>query len=194
MAKKKIVQEDISILNTNSTEVGLEQEEQALSKKQILKLVAVVAAVVVFVATLLVVGGIVSENIHQKELLRQPDESMSAFYSEETEAPITADKVETIVTQAYYTNEKGLQVFLNFSNGLKENQRIKKIYITIRDKSEQGKVIAKGNTDKISKKTIIPAEGNLDFELYIPPRFVAIKDNSLEKISYDVTLEYFSVK
>lgn len=194
MAKKKIVQEDISILNTNSTEVGLEQEEQALSKKQILKLVAVVAAVVVFVATLLVVGGIVSENIHQKELLRQPDESMSVFYNDVTEAEIKSGDIDAIITKAYYTNEKGLQVFLNFSNGLKENQRIEKIFITIRDTDEKGKVIAAGNTDKISKKTIVPAGGNFDFELYIPPEYVKIKDNSLKNIYYNITLDHSPVK
>ncbi len=194
MAKRKQNETEISILNTNSAKADLEQEEQPLSKKQILKVVALVAAVVVFVAALLVVGGIVSENMHQKELLCQPDESMSAFYSEENEAPLTAGKVEAIVTQAYYTNEKGLQVSLNFGNALKEEQRITKIYITIRDEDEQGKVIAKGNTDKISKKTIVPAEGNSDFELYIPPRYVAVKNNSLEKIYYDITLEYSPVK
>ena len=194
MAKKKIKQEDISILITNSAKVEWEQEETPFSKKQILQIVAVVAAAAVFVAALFVVGGIVWKNREEKEKLRQPNESMSAFYSEVVEAPIEAEQVEAIVTQAYYTNEKGLQVCLNFGNGLKEEQRITKIYITIRDESEQGKVIAKGNTDKISKKTIVPAQENIDFELYIPPRYVAIKDHSLEKIYYDVVLEYSPVK
>ncbi len=195
MAKRKQNEPDFSLLNTNSAKAELEQEyDQPLSKKQLLKVVALVAAVVVFVAALLVVGGIVSENIHQKELLRQPDESMSAFYSEETTAPITAGRVESIITQAYYTNEKGLQVFLNFGNGFKANQRVTKITITIRDTDEKGEVIAAGNTDKISNKTIVPAEGNLDFELYLPPEYVKIKDNSLENIYYNVTLEYLPAK
>ncbi len=195
MAKRKQNETEISLLNTNSAKAELEQEyDQPLSKKQILKVVALVAAVVVFVAALLVVGGIVSENMHQKELLRQPDESMSAFYSEETKAPITAGKVESIITQAYYTNEKGLHVSLNFGNGLKENQRIEKIFITIRDTDEKGDVIAAGNTDKISKKTVVPAGENFDFELYLPPEYVKIKDNSLEKIQYDITLDYLPVE
>ncbi len=194
MAKKGKTQEDFSILNTNSAKTDFQQEERLLSKQQIIKVVAVVAAVVVFVVALLVVGGIVSKNIKEKEALRQPDESMSAFYAEETTASIETDGVETVVTQAYYTNEKGLQVFLNFGNGLKKAQRISKIYIIIRDGDENGKVIAKGNTDKISKKTIVPSEGNIDFELYIPPRYVAEKKNSLEKIHYDITLEYSSVE
>ena len=195
MAKKNFNEADFSLLNTNSAKAALEEEtEQLLSKKQILKVVAVVAAVVAFVAALLVVGGVASEKMHQKELLRQPDESLSAFYAEGATAPITDGAVEAVITQAYYTNEKGLHVSLNFGNGFTQNQRITKIFITIRDTDEKGKVIAAGNTDKISKKTIVPADGNLDFELYLAPQYVKVKNNSLEKLYYDITLEYLPVK
>ena len=194
MAKRKQNETDISLLNTNSAKAELEQEEKLFSKKQKLQIIAVVAAVAVFVVALVVVGGIVSKNMEKKEQLRQPDESMSAFYAEETQAAIEEGKIESIITQAYYTNEKGLHVSLNFGNGFKEAQQITKIFITVRDKNEQGKVIAEGNTDKISKKTIVPAGKNLDFELYLPPEFVKVDNHSLENIYYSITLEYLPTK
>lgn len=194
MKKKDIKETEISILNTNSTQLIPEEEDKPISRKQILKTAAVVVAVVAALVLVLVIGGIVSENIHQKELLREPNESMSAFYAEETTAEIEKDIVHAIVTEAYYTNEEGLQVKLNIANGLKEDQHLDRIYIIIRDTDENGKVIAKGNTDKINKKYRVPAEGNSDFELYIGPRYVADKANSLKKIHYDVTLEYYAAK
>lgn len=194
MAKRKQNETDFSLLNTNSAQAEFEQEENLFSKKQILQIIAVVAAVAVFVAAVVIVGGIVSKNIEKKEQLRQPDASMSAFYAEETQATIAEEKLESIITQAYYTNEKGLHVSLNFGNGFNEAQQITKIFITVRDKNEQGKVIAEGNTDKIGKKTIVPAGKNLDFELYLPPEFVKIKNHSLENIYYGITLEYLSAK
>ena len=165
MGKRDIKEKEYSILNANSTDLAPEEEDQILSKKQIWKTVAVAIAAVAVLAVVLVIGGIVSENIHQKELLREPNESMGAFYAEETTAEIEKDIVHAIVTEAYYTNEKGLQVKLNMANGLKEDQHIDRIYITIRDTDENGKIIAKGNTDKINKKFVVPAEGNSDFEL-----------------------------
>ena len=194
MAKRKQNETDFSLLNTNSAQAEFEQEEKLFSKKQILQIIAVVAAVAVFVAAVVIVGGIVSKNIEKKEQLRQPDASMSAFYAEETQATIAEEKLESIITQAYYTNEKGLHVSLNFGNGFNEAQQITKIFITVRDKDEQGKVIAEGNTDKIGKKTIVPAGKNLDFELYLPPGFVKINNHSLENIYYSITLEYLPAK
>lgn len=194
MSKKDIKETDFSILSTNSTQLIPEEEDKPISKKQILKTAAVIAAVVAALVLVLVIGGIVSENIEQKEWLRQPDDSMSAFYSEVAEAEIKDGDMDAIITEAYYTNEKGLLVKLNFSNGCAEEQRVTKIFITIRDTNEKDKVIAAGNTDKINKKAVVPAGGNFDFELYLPPRYVKVKNNSLEKIQYDITVDHLPAR
>lgn len=195
MAKKKIEQ-DISILTTNSTKEIMEAEEQLdsdsklLTKAMVIKMIVAVAAVVAVV----IIGIVVGTRLDKKRVLREPDESMSAFYNAQTEATITTDRVEAVVTEAYYTNERGLQLVLNFGNGFKQEQRLAKIFVTIRDNDEKGDVIAAGNTDKIGKKAIVPANGNLDFELYLPPEFVKMKNNSLEKIYYDITVDHTSVE
>ena len=151
--KKNKQENEYSLLNTNSATAPFEEEaEPRFNKKQIWQTVGVFMIAAALLAGILIVGGIASERMHQKQLLREPDESMTAFYNEASQPETVEGTVQSLVTEAYYTNEKGLMVSLCFSNGLETDQHLTKIAVTIRDKDESGNIIAQGNTDKIDKK------------------------------------------
>ncbi len=192
---KKKQENEYSILNTNSATAPFDEEaEPRLSKKQLRQTIIVFLIVVAVLVGVLVVGGVVSENIRQKELLREPDESMSAFYNEASEPEMVKDSVQSMVTEAYYTNEKGIMLNLCFANGFEQDQHLTKIIVTIRDKDEKGNVIAQGNTDKIDTEYVVPAGETNTFVLYMGPEYVSIKDNSLKELFFDVTVEYEPTK
>lgn len=189
--KKNKQENEYSLLNTNSATAPFEEEaEPRFNKKQIWQTVGVFMIAVAILAGVLIVGGIASERMHQKQLLREPDESMTAFYNEASQPETVEGTVQSLVTEAYYTNEKGLMVSLCFSNGLETDQHLTKIAVTIRDKDENGNIIAQGNTDKINKEYVVPAGETNTFVLYMGPKYVSIKDNSLKELYFDVTVEY----
>ena len=193
--KKDKHENEYSILNTNSAATPFEEEAEPQSnKKQIWQTVGVFLIVVALVAGLLIVGGIASERMHQKQLLREPDESMTAFYSPTSEPEMVKDTVQSLVTEVYYTNEKGLMVSLCFANALEQDQHLTKIAVTIRDKDKNGNIVAKGNTDKIDKDYVVPAGETNTFVLYMGPKYVSIKDNSLKELYFDVTVDYLPVE
>lgn len=193
--KKNKQENEYSLLNTNSATAPFEEEaEPRFNKKQIWQTVGVFMIAVAILAGILIVGGIASERMHQKQLLREPDESMTAFYNEASQPETVEGTVQSLVTEAYYTNEKGLMVSLCFSNGLETDQHLTKIAVTIRDKDESGNIIAQGNTDKIDKKYVVPAGETNTFVLYMGPKYVSIKDHSLKELYFDVTVEYLTAE
>ena len=193
--KKNKQENEYSLLNTNSATAPFEEEaEPRFNKKQIWQTVGVFMIAAALLAGILIVGGIASERMHQKQLLREPDESMTAFYNEASQPETVEGTVQSLVTEAYYTNEKGLMVSLCFSNGLETDQHLTKIAVTIRDKDESGSIIAQGNTDKIDKKYVVPAGETNTFVLYMGPKYVSIKDHSLKELYFDVTVEYLTAE
>ena len=193
--KKNKQENEYSLLNTNSATAPFEEEaEPRFNKKQIWQTVGVFMIAAALLAGILIVGGIASERMHQKQLLREPDESMTAFYNEASQPETVEGTVQSLVTEAYYTNEKGLMVSLCFSNGLETDQHLTKIAVTIRDKDESGNIIAQGNTDKIDKKYVVPAGETNTFVLYMGPKYVSIKDHSLKELYFDVTVEYLTAE
>lgn len=177
------------ILSGNSADIEIPEKK---SNKHVWKLVAICAAVVAVVVAVIVGVGIYFENEHQKDLLeeekKQPKEGMTMFVDEEEFPEKSEDEVTSMIAQACYTKDDSLAVYFAFANGMEEDQHITSIEVKVNN--DEGQVIASGYSDAIDKNFIVPKDGTANLLLYISPEYVKIKDDSLDVISYDITIDY----
>ncbi len=153
-----------------------------------------ILAVVVILIGLFVGGGIYFEDRYQKELQAAYDkaakEGLTYFLAEETEPEKSEKEVTALITEAYYTNDGSLAVFLCFANGMDRDQDLQSVNVKIRNDEEE--VIGGGYSDNFD--LIVPKGGTAQLTLYIAPEHVKIKNDSLNTIAYDISTEYTAVE
>lgn len=143
---------------------------------------------------LFVGGGVYFENRYQQELKEQekkePKEGLTYFLAEATEPEKSEKELTALITEAYYTNDGSLAVFLCFANGMDHDQDLQSVNVTIRNDEEE--VVAGGYSDNF--ELVVPQDGTAQLTLYIAPEHVKIKSDSLNTISYDISTEYTAVE
>lgn len=156
------------------------------------KFIGIVALVAVLLVGLFIGFGVFFQKQYDKELAEQEGkeskEGMTYFTADQTEPEKKADELTSLITEACYTNDGSLKVDLCFANGMEKDQHLTSVAVEIRN--GEGKVVAKGYSDDISKTYRIPAGGTETLILYVSPEYVTIKDDSLATLSYDVTTRY----
>lgn len=154
----------------------------------------VLLALAAILIGLFVGGGIYFENRYQQELQAEYDkaakEGLTYFLAEETEPEKSEKELTALITEAYYTNDGSLAVFLCFANGMAHDQDLQSVNVTIRNDEEE--VVAGGYSDNF--ELVIPQDGTAQLTLYIAPEHVKIKNDSLNTISYDISTEYTAVE
>ncbi len=143
---------------------------------------------------LFVGGGIYFEHRYQQELLEEYNKSakdgMTYFLAEKTEPEKSEKELTALITEAYYTNDGSLAVFLCFANGMDRDQDLQSVDVTIRNDKEE--VIAAGYSNTFD--LIVPKGGTAQLILHISPQHVKIGDDSLNTIVYDISTEYIAVE
>lgn len=154
---------------------------------------AIVTAAVVLIG-LFVGGGIYFEHRYQQELLEEYNKSakegLTYFLAEATEPEKSEKEVTALITEAYYTNDGSLAVFLCFANGMDSDQNVQSVDVTIRNDEEE--VIASGYSDTFD--LVVPKDGTANLTLYMAPQHVKISNDSLNTIAYDISTEYIAVE
>lgn len=181
-----------SILNTNSTLMSAQEEEP----KKPINWRAVLTVVIVVVALVgLIVGGIfVSDAVYKKqkwetERKELRDGAEPRYITEEDLPEYKDGELDYGLTAMYYTKEDGMWMHVSVCNGLKEDLTISRIGIVLTNSKKQEE-IANGESSGIEWK--VAAGETKSFEVYFPPEFVKIKDDTLKEISPEVTIEYQS--
>lgn len=95
--------------------------------------------------------------------------------------------ISAAINEAYYTDNGGMYVLLNFGNSELSTQHPVKINLSITNSA--GNIITKTVSTDIPSKYFVVSGGYKDFKLYIPKKYVQIADDPLNEINYDVTVE-----
>ncbi len=112
----------------------------------------------------------------------------STYYLDGSSLPDMDEEGMTgVITEAYYTNNGGMRVFLRLGNGMQYAQHPTKIQLKLLN--EKDEVIAHAATDKVHEDFYVVAGGYDSYELFIPEKYVEIKSDPLSTISYELTIE-----
>lgn len=175
-----------SILNTNSAKMEssipekTEAEIRASRKQRIISLIVVLGVVLALVAVF-VLGGIVSDYQAKKKqeeeaeaariaALKEPRPDTIYITSEEPE--LLPYRVTWSVIDAYYSNENGMYITMNFANGHATAVPVKEINVWLKRDEE---LVASGRVRNITD-LVIPATGDVDYTFYLDPSLVKITD------------------
>lgn len=180
-----------SILNTNSTLMGQQQEEEPKKKINWKPILTVLIVVVALVG--LIVGGVLISEAHYQKTEREKvakelrTDSEPRYIAEEDLPKLTDDKLDYGLAAMYYTNEDGMWMHLVVCNGFDEEITISKMSVVLTNPKKQEE-IANGQSEGLEWK--VAAGESKQFEVYFPPEFVKIKDDTLKEVSPEVTIEY----
>lgn len=181
-----------SILNTNSTLMAEQEEEpkKPINWRPILTVVIVVVALIG-----LIVGGIfVSDAVYKKQKWeterKELRDGAEPRYIAEENLPVLEDgKLDYGLSVMYYTKEDGMWMYVAVCNGLDTEITINKISVILTNSKKQEEIANGGSTGLEWK---VAAGETQQFEIYFPPEFVKIKDDTLKEVTPEVTLEYQS--
>lgn len=175
-----------SILDTNSARLTTDFAEEELkdksaSRKQTIISVVIVLCVLVALALVFVLGGIVSNYQYEKKQKEEAEASRLAALKDPREDTIyiTGDEPELLAhrvtwnaVSAYYSNENGMYITMNFANGHATAVPVTEISVWLKRGDE---LVASGRVRNIVD-LIIPASGDVDYTFYLDPSLVKITD------------------
>lgn len=183
-----------SILNTNSTKMQPREDEET---QKLFNLRGVLTVAIIVVALIgLIVGGIfVSDAVYKKkqwetEKTAIRDGAVVRYISEEDLPKYEEGELDYGLTAMYYTKEDGMWMHIAVCNGLDTEITVNKIGVLLKNSKKQ-ETIADGESSGLAWKVAAGETG--EYELYFPPEFVPIKDDTLKAVVPEVTLEYTTV-
>ena len=150
-------------------------------KKKILWVLLALLLSIVALAAFLIIQAI--QNANKKDVKAMAFES-GHFLNENNLPELSQDGLKCSITEAYYTEDGDLMLKLKFSNGTDNAEHLNTLDITL--KNENQNTIAVAGTDEIDPNFIIQAGGYTDMVFYIPPEYIVIKDDNLDKLIYEI--------
>ncbi len=190
-----------SILNTNSAKmtpetVEISEEERKASRKQKLVSLFIFLGVVLFLVAVFVLGGIVSNYQYKKEQAEKAEAARIAalkepradtIYITGEEPELTPYQVTWSVVNAYYSNENGMHIVMNFANGHETVVPVEEINVWLHRGDE---LVASGRLRNIVDLAV-PAIGDVDYFFYLDPSLVKIADlKEDEDLTWNVQVTY----
>lgn len=182
--QNKRMEEELSILNSNSTQFSEEMAAEPTARPKGKAIVAI-ALVILLLAGIFVGGGIISEVQYQKQVAEE--EAQEIRDGEEIkylqEVPEEKDgEFQSGITALYYTQENGLMVGMIFVNGKDAAVSVEQVSVTVRN--EKDEVIASAQA-KLKNITVASKE-SVEHNLYIKPNLVKITDSALDTLTYEI--------
>lgn len=149
-------------------------------RKDTLILVGVLAfVVIVCVAALAVqlIGGTRAERFEMT--------GTAHYLNDEVQPELSADGVNAVVNEMYYTKGGYLCVRMTLGNGSDEELHMQSLLVTLTSE-DTDRQIARGYTAKIDEAYTIPANGNNGYTFYLSPEHVSVTDDALENVKYEI--------
>lgn len=110
------------------------------------------------------------------------------YYVDNVDVPEMPESgVGGMISEAYYTENGGMFVLLNFANAENTTQHPTRIRLKIQN--EKGEVIASCVTDKTPPKYFIIAGGYKEYKLKMPAECIKIADDPLTTLDYELIVE-----
>ncbi len=110
------------------------------------------------------------------------------YYINETLVPEKNDDgITAEINRVMYAKNGGLQIGLSFANGMNVSQH--PVTIRIKLMNGNGDVITDATVGNIPSDYYVIFDGYNSYDVFIPKKFVQIPDDSLAKISYEITVE-----
>lgn len=157
------------------------QPTNAGQKKKILWALFALLLSVISIAAFFIIQAI--QRTNKKSMNAMASES-GHFLNENSLPELSPEGLKCSITEAYYTENGDLMLKLKFSNGTDNDEHLKTLDITL--KNENQEPIAVAGTDEIDPNFIIQAGGYSDLVFYIPPEYIAIKNDDLDKLIYEI--------
>lgn len=111
----------------------------------------------------------------------------TTYFIDETALPEKAeDGLTASINQVYYTKNGGLRINLTIANGMGMPQHPTRIRILL--KNGNGEVITDTTLGNIPSSYYVIHDGFNTYEAFIPKQFIRIADDTLAKISYEITV------
>jgi len=110
------------------------------------------------------------------------------YYIDETVVAKKSDEgITAEITQAYYTNNGGMYIYLSMANGMAVSQHPTRIHILLKNADDE--VIVDAAATNITRDFYVIFNGYNSYEVFIPKKYVKIADDPLNKISYEITVD-----
>lgn len=182
-----------SLLNTNRTKMGSELSVETgnkSSRKQRIISIVIVLSVIAALAAVFILGGIVSKLQYEKQQKEEAEAARLAalkearpdtIYITGEEPELMPYRVTWSAIYAYYSNENGMYITMNFANGHETAVPVTEISVWLKRGEE---LVASGRLRNIVD-LVIPAAGDTDYTFYLDPSLVKITD-----IEENVDLEW----
>ena len=154
-------------------------------QKELLVMGCILAAVVIVLGVLIGLQFAKSK----KDALYEPSETNTGHFLDADAMPELSDEgFSVVVNEVYYTVGEYLCVKMKLGNGVGKPMRLESLEVKIYN-GDTDNLIAGGYTEDISKKYVVAADDYDVYTLYIRPEHVKIKNDTLEKLTYEITAE-----
>ncbi len=147
-------------------------------RQVILLIAALVGLVVLGVAVMLISNGTFG---------RGAKVGMTYYINQTLVPEKSSDGITAEINQAYYTKNGGMRIDLSLANGMSESQH--PVTIRIKLMNGNGDVITDATVGNIPRDYYVIFDGYNAYDVFIPKKFIQIPDDSLSKISYEITVE-----
>lgn len=150
-------------------------------RKDTLILVGVLAFVVIVCVAALAVQLIGGTHAERFEIA----DGSAHYLNDEVQPELSADGVNAVVNEMYYTKGGYLCVRMTLGNGSNKELHMQSLLVTLTSE-DTDRQIARGYTAKIDKAYTIPANGNNGYTFYLSPEHVSVTDDALENVKYEI--------
>ncbi len=187
---KELRDDPESILNTNRAKMAEEQPEEKQPRKKVNgKNVLAGALVVVLIVGVFVGGGLISDAQYKAEQERAAAQALregaETRYLDVPEA--VEGSLEYGVTEMFYSQENGMWITVTVVNELGKTADVKEVSLVLKN-GESGDVIVSGKST-VKKWSVADGETKA-ISIYFPPQYVKITDDTLKRVSMDISLEH----
>lgn len=143
--------------------------------------------VMIAVMVVLLVAAVLWMALGQNKSGMQAKEGMTYFMDNTLVAEMGEEGIQGVITEAYYTNNGGIYVNMNFSNAEPTSQHPTRIHLKLMNGEEQ--VIAEATVNDVRDDFYMVSGGHGTYGMFIPEKFVKIADDSLYEICYEITVD-----
>ncbi len=150
------------------------------SRKATVILLALIGALVLFAIAVLVLQLGVGSG-------QEPKEGLTYYVNTGDLPEMDENGISASISEVYYTQNGGVQVYLTLANGKATPQHPIRIQVKIMNAEEE--VIVAASHEEIPENFYVIDNGYESYQLYIPKKFVEISDDPLSGIMYDVIVD-----
>lgn len=153
------------------------------NRKDLLFMGAFLLAVIVVCGVIL---GVQIAGSNDQAKYEASETNTAHFYDLDALPTLEEDGLTAVINEVYYTKGDYLCVNMTLGNGLDETTTLDSLEVKISN-SDTNALIASGYTEAIDGTYRLEAQGYNTYTLYIKPEHIKIMDDTLQKLTYEIT-------